>query len=368
MNSQTHQDVTRPARYVIIPAYRPDERLWRLATEVLEQGFHLVVVDDGGGADYRPIFEGLDSRATVLVHPENRGKGAAIKTALAHVGAVTEGYDPNDPPFVGIMDADGQHLTSDMARVFEGAAANPTMLTLGVRTVDKQMPLRSRLGNGITRGVFRFLTGAKVSDTQTGLRAFSVALIPEMLNVEGERYEYEMGVLTRMAHRHVGFHEVPIATLYEDRQNSTSHFRVVRDSFRIYANLLKFAGSSFISFLVDFGLFNLFVLLLSLVTLPWIKAHGLILANVAARVVSGSLNYYLNCRYVFGRRPSLKTAAEYLLLALVVLAVNTGVLYLWNLIPGMPVAICKLLTEVCVFFGNYFVQKKIIFKKRKQDK
>ena len=349
---------------VIIPAYRPDERLWRLATEVLERGYRLIVVDDGGGADYLPIFEGLDPRTIVLRHPENRGKGAAIKTGLAHLQALTEGYDPKNPPLVGVMDADGQHLTSDMARVFEGAAANPDKLTLGVRVVGKEMPFRSRFGNGITRAVFRMLTGAKVSDTQTGLRAHSVALIPEMLGVEGDRYEYEMAVLTRIAHRHIGFHEVPIATLYEDRQNSTSHFRVVRDSVRIYATLLKFAGSSFISFLVDYGFFNLFVLLTSLVALPWADTYDILAANIAARVISGCVNYYLNCRYVFGRKPSWRSAGEYLLLALLVLAVNSGVLYLWNMIPGMPVAICKLLTEICVFFANYVVQKKIIFKKK----
>ena len=351
---------------VIIPAYRPDERLWRLATEVLDQGYRLIVVDDGGGADYLPIFEGLDPRAIILRHPENRGKGAAIKTGLAHLQTLTEGFDPAIPPLVGIMDADGQHLTSDMARVFEGAATHPDKLTLGVRVVGKEMPFRSRFGNGITRAVFRMLTGAKVSDTQTGLRAFSVALIPEMLGVEGDRYEYEMAVLTRMAHRHIGFHEVSIATLYEDRQNSTSHFRVVRDSVRIYATLLKFAGSSFISFLVDYGLFNLFVFLIPFIAFPWAETYDILAANIAARVISGCVNYYLNCRYVFGRKPSLKSAGEYLLLALLVLAVNSGVLYLWKMIPGMPVAVCKLLTEICVFFGNYVVQKKIIFKKKNQ--
>jgi len=349
---------------VVIPAYKPDERLWRLATEVLEAGYRLIVVDDGGGVDYQPIFEGLDDRTIILCHPENRGKGAAIKTALAHLQTLTEGFDPAEPPLVGIMDADGQHLTTDMTRVFEGAAANPDKLTLGVRVVGKEMPFRSRFGNSLTRAVFRMLTGAKVSDTQTGLRAFSVSLIPEMLGVEGDRYEYEMAVLTRVAHRRIGFHEVPIATLYEDRENSTSHFHVIRDSVRIYATLLKFAGSSLISFLVDYGLFNLFIFLLSLVSLPFVEVYYLVIANVAARVVSGCVNYYLNCRYVFGRKPTWKTAGEYFLLAVLVLAVNTGVLYLWNLIPGMPVAICKLLTEICVFFGNYLVQKKLIFKKK----
>lgn len=349
---------------VIIPAYRPDERLWRLATEVLDEGYRLIVVDDGGGETYLPIFEGLDERAIILRHPENRGKGAAIKTALAHIRDLTAGYDPANPPLVGVMDADGQHLTADMARVFAGAAEHPDRLTLGVRVVGKEMPFRSRFGNGITRAVFRMLTGAKVSDTQTGLRAHSVALIPELLSVEGDRYEYEMAVLARIAHRHIGFYEVPIATLYEDRQNSTSHFRVIRDSARIYGTLLKFAGSSLISFLVDYGLFNLFLLLLGLVTLPFAADYELLAANVAARVVSGCVNYYLNCRYVFGRKPTWRSAGQYFLLALTVLAVNTSVLYLWAMIPGMPAALSKLLTEICIFFANYLVQKKIIFRKK----
>lgn len=352
-------------RYVVIPAYRPDTRLWTLATEVLDLGCALVVVDDGGGEDYKSIFDALDPRATVLCHPVNRGKGAAIKTALSHIREIATGFDPASPPMVGIMDADGQHLPSDMIRVFEGAEAHPDRLTLGVRKVGKEMPFFSRFGNGVTRTLFTLLTGAKVSDTQTGLRAFSVALIPQMLTVEGDRYEYEMGVLTRMAQSRVGFFEVPIATLYEDRQNSTSHFRLIRDSARIYWNLLKFAGSSFVSFLVDYGCFNLLLyLLLPLFSFPWGDGYDPLIANVTARIISGSVNYYLNCRYVFGRRPSFKSAGEYLLLALLVLAVNTGLLYLFNLIPGMPVAVCKLLTEICIFFGNYLVQKKIIFKKK----
>ena len=53
------------------------------------------------------------------------------------------------------------------------------------------------------------------------------------------------------------------------------------------------------------------------------------------------------------------------MLALLVLAVNSGVLYLWKLTP-LPVTVCKLFTEICVFLGSYTVQKKIIFKKKKK--
>ena len=81
MSDRTH--FSGHSRYVVIPAYRPDERLWKLTEEILETGCHPVVVDDGGGPNYAPIFAGLDPRATILRHEINRGKGAAIKTALA---------------------------------------------------------------------------------------------------------------------------------------------------------------------------------------------------------------------------------------------------------------------------------------------
>lgn len=351
------------SRTVIIPAYRPDERLIELTADVLSRGYSVIVVDDGSGEIYAPVFDGLDPRVTLLRHEKNRGKGAGIKTALAYVQEQNDD-SPDGVRLVAIMDADGQHRPADMERVMAATEENPDNLILGVREVSGKMPFRSRFGNAVTRLVFRLLTGAKVSDTQTGLRAFSTALIPAMLEVEGDRYEYEMGVLACMVRRRVGFVEVPIATLYEDRENSTSHFRVVRDSVRIYASLLKFTGSSFISFLVDYSLFLLFSFLLGLTSLAWAADWGDLCANILARAISGGLNYYLNRRVVFGRKPSWKTAGEYFLLALMVLAVNSGVLYLWKL-TLLPVAVCKLFTEVCVFLGNYFVQKKIIFKKKK---
>ena len=348
---------------VIIPAYRPDERLIGLTADVLERGYTLMVVNDGSGEAYDPIFAGLDSRVILLCHEKNQGKGAAIKTGLAHVQAHNAAHPDSGIAFVCIMDADGQHLPADMERVMAAAVANPDKLTLGVREVNGKMPLRSRMGNAITRGVFHLLTGTRVSDTQTGLRAFSVDLIPSMLTVEGNRYEYEMAVLTTVAHNRRGFVEVPIATLYEDRQNSTSHFRVVRDSLLIYKGLFKFAGSSFLSFLLDYLLFCGLVFLLRGTAASTALPYALI-ANILARIGSGSFNYLVNCRFVFRRSPSWRSAGKYALLAACILVLNTGVLYLWKLTP-LPITVCKLFTEVCMFLLNYIVQKKLVFRKKK---
>ena len=351
---------------VIIPAYRPDERLVRLASEVLSLGYGVIIVDDGSGETYAPVFDALDSRVTLLRHEKNRGKGAGIKTGLTHVmeenGKSADEFD--QIRFVCIMDADGQHLPADMERVMAAAEEHPRGLTLGVREVTRKMPFRSRMGNAVTRGIFHLLTASKVSDTQTGLRAFSVDLIPALLQVEGNRYEYEMAVLAYVARNGLGFTEVPIATLYEDRKNSTSHFRVIRDSILIYKGLFKFAGSSFFSFLLDYVVF------LSLVYVLRAKSDSEVvpvdvIANILARFVSGTVNYLLNCRLVFHRKPSWETAGEYALLAVGMLTANTGVLYLWKLTP-LPISVCKLFTEVCMFLANYLVQKKWIFKRKKK--
>ena len=148
------------------------------------------------------------------------------------------------------MDADGQHLPDDMEKLLMKAAAEPMALIVGSRTIDRNVPWKSRMGNLITRRIFRMKTGVEVSDTQTGLRAFSTRLLDFMLDIEGERYEYEMNVLVTCAKANIPIIEVPIETIYHDQGNSCSHFRKVRDSVRIYRQLLKFSFVSFSSFLL----------------------------------------------------------------------------------------------------------------------
>ena len=351
---------------VIIPAYRPDERLVDLTAEVLSLGYSVIVVDDGNGEDGAAVFAALDSRVTILRHEKNRGKGESIKTGLAHVQS--ENSKSSDPfeqtRFVCIMNADGQHLPADMEQVMAAAEEHPKGLTLGVRAINKKAPLRTRVQDTITRGIFHLLTVSKVSDAQTGLRAFSVDLIPAMLQVEGTRYEYEMGVLAYVARHHLGFTEVPITTPYAAPKRPHGHSRMIRDSILIYKGLFKFAGSSFFSFLLDYVVF------LSLVYVLHAKSGSEVvpvevIANILARFVSGTTNYLLNCRLVFRRKPSFKTAGEYALLAVAMLTVNTGVLYLWKMTP-LPISVCKLFTEICMFLANYMVQKRLIFRKKKK--
>lgn len=220
---------------VIIPAYKPDQTLMAITDKLWAYGYQIIVVDDGSGEEYQQIFDKIKDISIVLCHTENRGKGAAIKTALRYIQ-----QEIWENETVGIMDCDGQHLPEDMQKLLQVARVHRKTLVLGIRTVGKEMPVKSRLGNQITRSVYQIISGVKVSDTQTGLRAFDSELAGKLLSVEGERYEWEMNVLMTCAKEKIPIKEVQTSTIYRDRDNSNSHFRGFRDSFRIYKEIFKF--------------------------------------------------------------------------------------------------------------------------------
>ena len=230
----------------LIPAYKPDDRLLTpILRQLQTEGFSIVVVDDGGGSDYAAQFESFSHYATILTHTVNRGKGAALKTGLAYI---QEHFD--DDSIVVTLDADGQHSVADALKLCALAEQLPDALILGSRSLKKDIPLRSWFGNTVTRLVFFFSTGVKVYDTQSGLRAFSAKMLPQLLAISGERYEYEMNMLLEFARKRILIREETIETIYMEN-NATSHFDTMRDSYRIYKEILKFSASSFVGVVVD---------------------------------------------------------------------------------------------------------------------
>ena len=210
----------------VIPAFEPDERLVRLVRQLLPELPRILVVDDGS-VRATDVFKTLHEIRGIrcLRHEQNRGKGAALKTAFSEV---LNSY----PDATGVVtaDADGQHLPDDIIRVARSLSENPGRLTLGVRTFDKGTPFRSKLGNLWTVAEFRLLTGQPVSDTQSGLRGIPRTLLPELVSLPGERYDFEIRMLVKAARLPEGIIQLPIASVYEPG-NGTSHFRPLVDTF-----------------------------------------------------------------------------------------------------------------------------------------
>ena len=105
-----------------------------------------------------------------------------------------------------------------------------------MRLRKNNIPLKSKFGNELTRLVYKLSTGIDIYDTQTGLRAFTYKLVDMMLDIEGNRYEYEMNVLLEAASSRIKMQEIEIQTIYENN-NKGSHFHPIRDSLIIYRQI-----------------------------------------------------------------------------------------------------------------------------------
>jgi len=336
---------------VLIPAYEPDARLIALldALRATAPEAHLLVVDDGSGLAFAPVFDAARQRGcVVLTHPVNRGKGAALKTGFRFVAEHAPGED------VVCADSDGQHSPDDVARV-AAAVTDGADLVLGVRGFTGTVPLRSRFGNAATRLLFRLATGSDVRDTQTGLRGYAAGLLPWLLQVPGERFEYELNTLLQGVRRGRPIEQVDIATIYTDG-NAGSHFRPVLDSARIYAPLLTFLLSSLAAFALD---------TVSLLVLHALVG-GLLVPLVGARLLSSAVNFTVNRRLVFaapGARPLRSAAARYAGLAVVLLAANYALLAALTAL-GVGLLPAKLLTEALLVTTSYAVQSRTVYLRR----
>jgi glycosyltransferase involved in cell wall biosynthesis len=334
---------------VLIPAYRPGDALPRIVAAATSGDVRaVVVVDDGSGPLFRQTFDELASlpRTHVVRHGLNLGKGAALKTGLNHILA-------SFPDIAGVVtaDADGQHDPADILELARQVQEHPEALILGVRRFGTDVPLRSRLGNLLTKSVVRVVMGERISDTQTGLRGIPRRLIPELLRMTSSGYEFELDMLTAAKHLRIPHLEIPIRTIYEPG-NPTSHFEPLRDSMRIYFVLLRFSLVSLATAVID-----------NLVFYLCFQASGIIFASqVLGRSAAVLFNYTTARRAVFlsGER-HVATLPKYLALVAVNGLLSYGVIqYLvderhWLVMPS------KLLVETLLFLANFAIQRDFIF-------
>ncbi len=345
-----------PEIVILIPAYQPDHTLITLVSKLTETGFRqIVVVDDGSTLpESKNVFSILSGseKVTVLRHPENRGKGAALKTGLAWCMNESEGCRT-----VITVDADGQHVPEDILALACESGEHPEALILGVRNFSGPVPFRSRLGNSLTRFLMNCFLGISLRDTQTGLRAIPLGMIPELLALRYNRYEFELEMLFRAKRMGMEFRQIPVRTVYL-AGNESSHFSPLRDSFKIYFVLCRYLAASVITAIFDYAVF---VLVFSLI--------GNVAGSTAvSRGAAVCLNYFLVRNMVFSSHSSIwRTLPKYLLLvflsgSLSVLCV-TGLEHFLRLDPRFG----KLLAEIFLYLVNFLIQKKWIFPVRGEN-
>ena len=350
---------------VVLPSLNPDEKLRLVLFGLCQAGFDdILVVNDGSDEAHLPNFPapGEFPGVEILTHPVNRGKGAALKTAFAHFLATR-----TDRVGVVTVDGDNQHHPADVLSCAEVLCAIPKNLILGVRDFSgEDVPARSRMGNRITSTVFRLFCGMRISDTQTGLRAIPAAHLPRMLEVEGDRFEYETNMLLELKRARIKWTEVPIRTVYIE-ENQTSHFRPIVDSWRIYKLIFKYMLSSAAGCVVDLGIFWLLSVLFGTAA-SWL----IYLYTAIARLLSSLTNFTLNRRVVFGSSgPVGRTLVRYYTLAIPQLLVSAFLVDrlaagLFQTAPNGEfwTTVVKAVVDTLLFFISFRIQREWVFREK----
>lgn len=339
-----------PLPPVLIPAYKPGEVLARLVADLAARGFsRILVVDDGSGPAYAPLFESLLShpQVTLLRHESNRGKGEALKTGLHHLLA-------SEPAAAGAVtaDADGQHLPEDIERVARHlASCDGSTLVLGCRSFGPGVPLRSRAGNLLTAAAMRWIAGLRLADTQTGLRGIPRALAARLLGTKTSGYEFELDMLLMAKHEGFAVSGTPIATVYLE-DNRSSHFNPLRDSMRICSVLLRFMLVSLATALLDNLVFRF-----ALGILP-----SLAEAQLAARAAALSFQYPAARRAVFhSGRPHRRELPRFLAVAAGHALLSYAAIHWLTQQHGFALFAAKITVETALFPLNFLLQRDWVF-------
>ncbi len=345
---------------IIIPSLNPDDKLIAVIDSLLAKGFQdILLVNDGSDMNHMEPFAYAKSKGlAVLNHEVNRGKGRGLKTAF-------EWCIANRPDIDGVItvDGDNQHRADDIencGRRMVELGGNSVIL--GCRNFGgADVPKKSRIGNHITSWVFKFACGIKISDTQTGLRAIPARYLADMVQIKGERFEYETNMLLEMKRLDIPFEEVEIQTVYIE-ENASTHFHPIRDSFKIYAVILKFLCSSLAASVIDLGLYTLFSFLLGGL---WNNSAVICTATAGARVISSAFNYTVNRKAVFkSNKPMKGTIVRYYVLCVCQMLVSYGLVYGISSLFGLEGAltvIVKLPVDIVLFMISFRIQRAWVF-------
>lgn len=220
--------MTRADTIALVPAFNEAKRIAEVVARTQPHVATVVVIDDGSADATGEVAK--QAGAVVLRHPVNRGKGAAIATALEHLAK-------SDAAAGVFLDADGQHDPSEIPHFIAAVNEQNAGVVVGTRMTNVQnMPLIRKWTNEFTSWLTSRLARQRIPDSQCGYRLIHRSVLPAV-HLTSVRFEADTEMLIqagRAGHRIVS---IPIRTIYEGQ---ASHIRPVRDALRFLRLLWKY--------------------------------------------------------------------------------------------------------------------------------
>lgn len=208
--------------WVVVPAYNEGRVLGAVVEELVARGHRVVVVDDGSTDDTPAAAR--RAGAVVLRHAVNRGQGAALQTGITY--ALRRGAD-----HIVTFDSDGQHAAEDVDALVAPLLAGRADVVLGSRSIGSAegMPAMRKALLALAVVFTRVASGASVTDTHNGLRAFTRAAAAK-LDIRLDRMAHASEILDQIVRQELRFEEVPVHVRYTEysRRKGQSSFAALR--------------------------------------------------------------------------------------------------------------------------------------------
>lgn len=222
----------QPTLSVLMPVYNEKETLKECLDEVLASQYltELIVVDDASTDGSDKILASVkDPRVKIIRHVRNRGKGGAIKTALA---AATGEY-------VLIQDADLEYEPSEYEKLIEPVVKKGALVVYGSRFMGnyENMHFTHYFGNKLLTFVTQLLYFHGITDTATCYKLVKRDLL-NSLKLRGEGFELEPEITAKLLRKRIKFYEVPIT--YHGRGFDEGKKITWKDGVRALLTLLKY--------------------------------------------------------------------------------------------------------------------------------
>ncbi|MFC2101293.1 DUF2062 domain-containing protein [Bacteroidota bacterium] len=211
---------------VLIPTYNNATTIEDTIKAVLEYCSDIYIINDGSTDDTISLLKKLNTSIKCISYETNKGKGNALAVGFRKV--IQDGFE-----YAITMDSDGQHFAHDLPTFIEKLESEPEAIIVGARNMNKEnIPGKSSFGHKFSNFWFRFETGIKLPDTQSGYRLYPLKLL-ENIRFFTKKFEFEIEVLVRAAWKGIHITSVPVDIFYASKEKRITHFRPFRDFTRV---------------------------------------------------------------------------------------------------------------------------------------
>jgi glycosyltransferase involved in cell wall biosynthesis len=188
----------------VVPAFNEEKRIVDVLKTLKQYVDRIIVVDDGSSDRTSEVSK---KYALVVRHIINVGKGGALRSGAKKAIQLKAKR-------IVFIDSDGQHDPSEIKKFIEKLDKGYDLVQ-GVRST-KEMPFMKKIGNSMINSLFSMIFGLKVSDTQSGYKAFKTGIYPK-IEWKSNDYFVETEILANAGKNGLRYAEVPIKTIYREK-------------------------------------------------------------------------------------------------------------------------------------------------------